>query len=308
MGIILDVVAPVFAIIAMGFVTAKRNWINEAGFRGLNDFCFSLAAPALLFAGGTAGHVGAGPAAFAFFTGALLLFGAALLIARRGLGQPFGEAGFFALNASYGNTVMMGLPLVAAAYGQAGLAILVGILALHSLVLLGLATIVAEIGINAHAPWRRVLRASLGGMARNPIVMSLLLAMVVSQLGVPVPAALRRTLELLGGALPPVALFVLGGGLAGFDLKRAGGEAALLVLLKLLVMPALVWGCCRLFDLGPLETAVAVTAAAMPTGANAFLLARRYGGDTGGSGAVVLISSLLSVGTLTLLLGWFRGG
>ncbi|HEY4252206.1 MAG TPA: AEC family transporter, partial [Roseomonas sp.] len=298
----------VFAIIALGFLTAKRQWMNEAGFRGLNDFCFSLAAPALLFAGGTVGHAGAGPAAFAFFTGALVLFGAGLLVARRGLRQPLGEAGLFALNASYGNTVMMGLPLIAAAYGQAGLAILVGILALHSLVLLGLATIVAEIGINAHAPWRRVLRASLGGMARNPIVMSLLLAMLVSQLGIPVPQALRRMLDLLGGALPPVALFVLGGGLAAFDPKRAGGGTVLLVSLKLLVMPALVWGCCLLFGLGRLETAVAVTAAAMPTGANAFLLARRYGGDTAGSGAVVLISTLLSIGTLGLLLGWFGTG
>jgi hypothetical protein len=306
MGILLEIVAPVFAIIAMGYVAARRRWIGEAGFRGLNDFCFTLAAPALLFAGGTAGHGGAGPVAFAYFTGALILFGVALAIARLALRQPLAEAGFFALNASYGNSVMMGLPVIAAAYGQAGLAILAGILALHSLVLLGLATIVAEIGLHAHAPWRRVLRASLGGMVRNPIVLSLLLAMAVNLIGVPVPGALRRTLELLGAATPAVALFVLGGGLAAFDPKRAGGEAALLVALKLVAMPALVWACCRLFGLGGFETAVAVTAAALPTGANAFLLARRYGGDIGGSGAVVLLSTLLSLVTLALLLGWFR--
>ncbi len=57
--------------------------------------------------------------------------------------------------------------------------------------------------------------------------------------------------------------------------------------------------------LPPLETAVAVLAAALPTGANAFLLAQRYQVGAARSGATVLVSTVISVATLAVLLGWF---
>ncbi|WP_137124765.1 AEC family transporter [Roseomonas sp. HF4] len=306
MGVILEIVAPVFVIVALGWIAARRRLVDEAGFRGLNAFTFSLAAPALLFAGGTSGHVGGGPAAFAFFVASTLLYGAALWFAVRRLRLPLGEGGLFALNCTFGNTVMMGIPLIAAAYGQAGLTILVAILALHSMVLLGLATVVAEIGLHQHAPWRRVLAATVGGVARNPIVMAVLAALVWSTLGLPVPPVVRRTLDLLGAASPPVALFCLGGSLAAFRMGGALGEVAWATVLKLAALPLLVWGLCLLLGLSRLEVAVAVTTAALPTGANAFLLARRYATGAERSGATVLVSTVVSVFTLAILLAWFR--
>jgi len=72
-------------------------------------------------------------------------------------------------------------------------------------------------------------------------------------------------------------------------------------------MPLLVWGLCFVFGLGALETAVAVTTAALPTGANAFLLARRYAIGAETSGATVLVSTLISVLTLAMVLAGFRG-
>ena len=67
------------------------------------------------------------------------------------------------------------------------------------------ATVVAEIAQNQRtAPWP-LLRLTLLGVARNPVVMAVLVAMIWSTLALPVPGAARRTLELLGAAAPPVA-------------------------------------------------------------------------------------------------------
>ncbi len=306
MGTILGVVAPVFAIVALGWIAAAWRYVDDAGFRGLNAFTFTLATPALLFAGGTSAHSGGGAAALVFFAGCLAIYGVGLLLARRGLGMGLGASGLFALNCTFGNTVMMGIPLILAAYGEAGLVVLLAILALHSMLLLSLATVVAEIGLNEAAPWRRIFRATLIGVARNPVVMTVLIAFCWHQLDLPVPGPVRRTLELLGSAGPPVALFCLGGSLAGFSVAHAWREVALGSLLKLLAMPMLVWGLCVMFGLGALETAVAVTTAALPTGANAFLLARRYATGTDSAGATVLIATLISVPTLAVVLVWFR--
>lgn len=306
MGTILEIVAPVFAIVALGFAAARWRLLDEAGFHGLHGFTFSLASPALLFAGGTSGHAGGGPAALAFFSASLLLYAAALWIGVRRLRLPLGESGLFALNCTFGNTVMMGIPLIAAAYGPAGLSILVAILALHSMVLLGLATVVAEIGLHRKAPWRRVLRATIAGVLRNPIVMAVLAALVWSTLALPVPGVLRRSLELLGAASPPVALFCLGGSLAALRLGGALAEIAWGSVLKLAALPLLVSAAGVLLGLDDLAMAVAVTTAALPTGANAFLLARRYAIGAERSGATVLASTLVSVFTLAAVLAWFR--
>ena len=301
---LLGVVTPIFALILAGYVAAATGWMSAAGFVGLNGFAFGLAAPALLFAGGTAGHGGGGPAALAFFLGVSTLYLATLIGARRRLGLA--QAGTLALNVTFGNTVMMGIPLIAAAYGQPGLAVLLASLALHSLVLLGTATVVAEVAQNPGArPWP-LLRVTARGVLRNPIVMAVMLALIWSTLRLPVPGWTRATLELLGAAAPPVSLFCLGGSLRGFDARGAARQTAVTVVLKLAVLPALVWGFGAALGLDQLEMAVAVTAAALPTGANAFLLARRYSSGSDASGTAVLVSTAISVGSLSWLLWMFR--
>lgn len=303
--VVLEVVAPIFAIILMGYLAARRRWIGEAGFAGMNAFTFNLAAPALLFAAGTAGHTGGGLAALAFFLGCGVLYAATIWGARRA-GIPLGAAGALGLNVTFGNTVMMGIPLVAAALGQAGLSVLLTILALHAMLLLGMATLVAELAQNSGARPLALLRNMLMGVARNPVVMAVLLALLWRSLDLPVPAAARTTLEMLGAATSPLALFCLGASLTGFAAAGLWAQTGAMVLLKLAALPLLVWGFCRLLGVSEFETSVAVLTAALPTGANAFLLARRYATGADGSGAAVLISTVLSVVTLSALLTLFR--
>ncbi len=307
MNVVLEVVAPVFAIVALGWAAARYGFIDAAGFRGLNAFTFTLGAPALLFLGGITAQAGGGQAALAFFCGTAVLYAAALLAGRGLLGLALSPAGLFALNASFGNTVMMGIPLVAAGFGVQAMPVMLAILALHSMVLLGVATVVAEIGLHERAPLPRVLWATVRGVGRNPIVMSVLAALVWRSIGLPAPpGVLRHTLELLGAAAPPVALFCLGGSLLGFNARAAWRETTAVLVLKLLVMPLLVWGACRLLAVPDEQAAVAVLVAALPTGANAFLLAQRYRVAAEQSGAAVLLGTLLSVVTLSALLVWLR--
>lgn len=307
MGGILEIVAPVFAIIGFGYLAARRRWVDEAGFRTLIWFTFTISLPALLFLGGTSGHQVGGGAAVAFFVAALAVYGLAMALAGW-MRMPPGEAGLFALNSAYGNTVMMGIPLVAAAFGQAGLSVLLTIIALHSMVLLTLGTVVVEYGIHRHAPLKRLLRGTAEGLLHNPIVMAVMLALAWHLLGLPPPAGVvRRVLEMFGAASSSLALFCLGGSLLGFRMAGAMGEVAWSVVLKLAVLPLAVWGLCHAMALTPLETAVAVVSAALPTGANAFMLARRYQAGADRSGATVLVSTMISVGTLAALLAWFKG-
>jgi malonate transporter and related proteins len=300
---VLAIAAPVFVVIGLGYLTARRGWIDAAGFRGLNTFVFGVATPALLFASGTAGHGGSTRAALAFFAAAFLLYGAVLLAGARA-GWPLARSGPMALDVTFGNTVMMGIPIVFAAFGQEGLAILMLILGLHALLLLTTGTIIAEIAAQTGArPWA-MARAAAGGVARNPIVVAVFAALAVSLLGLPVPPVLRASLEMLGAAAPAAALFALGASLTGFNLAAAWAQTGTTLALKLAALPLLVWLLGWAAGLSPLEHAVATVTAALPTGANAFMLASRYRVGMAESGAAVLASTALSLLTVPLVL-WF---
>lgn len=289
--------------------------MDAAGFRGLNDVTFYAGIPALMvLALADAGEPRVLDIAGAYFAAALAVFALAVALARQVLGAGLSAAGAIGLNAAYGNLVMLGIPIVSAAFGPPGLAVLISIIALHSVVMLPLASVLIEADRRGTADPLGVLLRTLPGLARNPILAAILLALAWHGLGLPIPAPLRRLLELASAAASPLALVCLGGTLPGFAGRGALREAGLATALKLVLLPALVWGLAALLGLGPMPTAVAVLAAGLPTGANAFLFARRAGeGEAAAAGAgeaaaagTVVVSTALSVLTLPALLAWLR--
>ena len=306
MGVLVEVVLPVFALIGLGRLAAWRRLLPEAAGESLTAFAFVFALPALLFRAvtGSAGIPLFG--AVTFLGVALLVYAVGTLGSQRLLGEPLSAAGVAGLNAAFGNTVMMGIPVVSAAFGPEGLADLLAIVAFHSAVLMPVATVVVEAGLNARSSPSRLLAATLQSVLRNPIILAIIVGAAWAATGLAVPAVLGRVLDLLASSAAPVALFCLGLGLPAAPQRADLGSVAFTTLLKNLIMPGLVFLAMRAAGLPPLAVAVGTVAAAMPTGANAFLLARRYSTAIERSAAAVLVSTLLSLPVLGLLLVCFR--
>jgi predicted permease len=192
---------------------------------------------------------------------------------------------------------------VALAYGHDGLIPAVLIIACHSPTLITTTTILVEAATGRGEGGLRVALATFGSLLRNPIVVGVLAGIVWGGVGLGIPGPLQRFLDLLAGAAPPAALFALGASLVEFRIRGALRESLLVVALKLVALPLLVWILAAfVFDVRPLWTAVAVLSAALPTGANAFLLAQRYDVYVQRSATIVLVSTVASIVTLSLLL------
>ncbi|MCR0985351.1 AEC family transporter [Roseomonas populi] len=303
---VLGLVAPVFLLIALGYVASVRRMLSDEAIKGINDFAFWLCAPALLFVsaasgGGLAAH--GGRLEVAFFSCVLLVYAVCLVLCRVVARRGLAESGLFALNCAFGNTLMMGVPVVLASFGQAGVAPATAVVGLYSMVMLPLTTIVAEAGLNAGASVMRVLRTTARSVVRNPVVMAVLLGNLWALLLPPPPAPMRNFLQLLGGGMSPMLLFCLGASLRDFQIRRDWVDAVAINVVKLAVLPAVVFLVGRWAGLGALELSVVVVIAAMPTGANAFLLSRRYAVGMERAGAAVLLGTVASVVTLTIVLG-----
>ncbi len=113
-------------------------------------------------------------------------------------------------------------------------------------------------------------------------------------------------LILLGAGAPTRALCGLGASLADFAAQGRVRETGLATMLNLVIQPLLVWSSARLVGLAALPTAVLVITAGVPTGANAFFLARRTQIATAFGAGTVAVATALSLVTLSLLLGWVR--
>jgi predicted permease len=120
-------------------------------------------------------------------------------------------------------------------------------------------------------------------------------------LGLPIPAPIAAYLNIFAAALTPCALFAIGLGLSVAGMRSNLAVSVGLAVVKLLVMPLIVYGLSVASGLNPLYTIAAVVCAAVPTAKTVYILAGEYRVEEPLVAATVSVTTLLSVPTL---LGW----
>ena len=305
---VFNALAPVIVFIGLGFAVARVGWIRASAVKDLSNLVFMVLTPALLFR--TMSTVQVQSLDFApvavYFLAAGLLFAATL-----GLQGFTTLAAARALACTFGNTIMIGIPLVGLAFGEAGLVTLFTLVAVHALILLTAATVVFELalarshaqqtGAAPHALWRTVAQALRSGIL-HPVPLPILLGLAFAQTGLVVPAVLDKPLQLLGQALGPMALLLVGVTLAFSTVGACFGAALRIALVKNLVFPAVLAACGWALGLRGLPLAVMVVTSSLPVGANVFLFAQRYEVAQDEVTASVALSTALALVTLPVVL------
>ena len=207
---------------------------------------------------------------------------------------------------TYGNILLLGIPLVLTAFGERATVPQMLIMTLHPVVLITLCSLFAEIERGGGKGGGAIVLAALVGLVANPIIIAMAAGLGAGLAGLAIPPVIDKILTLLGQGAAPVALFALGASLAGFKLAADLVQVAALTLLKIAVLPALVFVSAEyVFGLAPLWVAVATLSAAMPAGVNAFVFAERYGVGQARAAATVLVSTGLAWIGAAALLAWF---
>ena len=304
----LFIVLPVFGLILCGYLIGHTRLLNADGIKGLTNFVFFVAMPALLFRSlailQRPENVEFG-IVFAYFGPCLVVFGLAMVVSRFVFRHGIEEQAMLGMSATFSNSVLLGIPLALAAFGDPALLPTMLIIGFHALILITLPTLVVEFHRGRGGRWHQVLRSTLLSLLRNPIVMAMVLGAAYGWSGFGLPAVIDSFLELLGRAGPPTALFAVGAALTAYKIGGDLREVAVAMVLKLLCLPALVWlSGTFLFGLDPLWAAVATIIAATPSGVNVFLFASTYDIYIARSAATVLLSTAVAWATVAALLAW----
>src|SRR5665811_469975 len=141
---VISALLPVVLLIAIGFMAGQMGWVRAQATKDLSTLVFLVLTPALLFRTMSTVHVqdlNFKPVLM-YFVASALLFG--LMLVWHGVSR---RATVLALAATFSNTVMIGVPLIGLAYGQAGLIMLFTLISVHALVLLTFATLALELAV-----------------------------------------------------------------------------------------------------------------------------------------------------------------
>ncbi|MCP5152154.1 MAG: AEC family transporter [Ectothiorhodospiraceae bacterium] len=308
MQTLLDVIAPIFGVIAIGFVAARGGLVSTATAEGLSSFVFRFAIPALLFR--TLAHRTLPDAlpwglVAAFYGGVFATFAIGWAVGGGGMALRGAERALFAFSGAFGNVVLLGVPLALTAFGDAAALPTFMVVSFHSLLLMPTVTVLLELARGHERPLRDIPASVARGVLGNPIVVALIAGSVWSLAAWPLGGPVDAVLELLARAALPCALFAMGASLARLPIGSSLRPVGPVVVLKTLLCPALVGLLAGpVLGLDPLVGAVAVLMAAQPTGINPYLFAQRYGQGVALTAAAVVVSTAFSVVTLSLLLAW----
>src|ERR1700681_3290664 len=175
----INVVLPVFGLIAIGYAVAAAKLLGEDTGEALAGFVFAVPIPHLIFRTlATADFSGASPwliwlPFFAVF-GVNWVLGDVLI---RRLFRRDARAGLVAgISSAYGNTVLLGIPLTLAAYGGDGAVPMALIVAVHLPVMMVASAVLIERALRldgiaeGHLDARARARNVLVSLAANPII------------------------------------------------------------------------------------------------------------------------------------------
>ncbi len=304
---VVTIVAPIFALIAIGFAAARTRLISESTQKGLSEFAFNLAMPALLFRT----IAGAAPMQGSPFELWLVYFGASaivwlivLLATPFLLRRPMIDSAAIAMSAVYGNTVMIGIPLCLAVYGPDAATPIAIILSIHSPLYWFVGTL--------HQQWAtressksatKIATELILSLAKNPLMIAIFAAGLWRLAGLGVPKSLDGVLALLAQAGIPCALIALGASLIRFRIAGQLPTLSLMLVLKLFVFPFVTyWLATRVLHLPRVSAGVAVIFAAMPSGANAYIFAERTGRVLNSTSGVVALGTAIAAVTSAALI------
>ncbi len=309
---ILSITAPIFLLIALGFAAVRAGWIPREGTLAMGRYVLFFALPALLFnalAKRPLDEIIVPSFLLVYVAGSLLAFAIGLGVATAVRRSSALDNAFFGMGISMSNSGYIGYALVGQILGAKALIAVAMAILTEILVILPLTLTLAELHSHRgrHGLWL-TLGKVLWQVARNPILPAIAAGLLCAGLGVHPPAVLGRTIDLLAGSAAPVALFAIGGTLAGQRLHEGIKAALLIAAGKLLIHPAavlLMLAVVPAFD--PRLTQAAVILAGLPMVTIFPLLAHRYGeGELCAS--ALLVTTILSFFTLNVGLWAFGIG
>lgn len=289
-----------FILILVAYIASKIKFLPANSNKVLADLVVNITNPAtILYAVATSSHALSNGAVLSILGITILTLGGQMILAHgftKFLRIERRPAGVYRFMLVFSNCGFLGYPVVRALFGADA----VFVASMYNLIfqILCFTYGVRQVGGD---PSAREFRPK---MFLTPMVVTSVLALILYLANVPFHPMVVETLSLLDRITSPASMLVIGCVLAAYPIKTIFGRwhAYIFCLVRLIVIPVIVWAVLRLFVTDPLIFGVMVVLSALPAATNTVLICSKYNGDESTAASGLFLSTTLSLITLPILL------
>ena len=300
-----SITGPIFVVLALGVYLRRIGLINDNFIDVGSKLVFNVTLPALLFLSISQTHI-ADSANISLvvlgLVGTLIayllleLLSAALVPKREDRGVVV-QGGFRS------NMGIIGLAYCVNAFGDAGL--------VAASLYLGLVTILfnilAVITLNRSLNHRGGVASTLKGIARNPLIISIVAALFIAGLEWDIPELLVQSGGYFSQMTLPLALICTGASLDFRALRADFRSAMISAVCKLMIVPLLLIAAGIAVGFRGLELGVLALMSSAPSAAASYIMVRAMGGNSALAANIIVLTTMGSLLTTSVLMMVLHG-
>lgn len=302
----LEVVLPLFIIMALGFFLKKKGFLSNVFAVEANKLLYYAVMPVkLAYDLWTVDLSGGFPLELGLLIVAGILATAAVsLPIAKAIGLPRESAGTFAHAAYRGNYIFFGIPLLESITGRIdpkAQFVIIFTLVLYNILavlLLQWSNGEVDLGYSVLSTFRRLLT--------NPFIVGILAGVLLNVSGLTAPAFVRSTLGFFSQLATPLALVAIG---ASFSLS-AGNQyrvpGMVVSALKLVISPVIMVLAAALLGYQGEDLVIMFVIFGVPTAISSYAMVQAMDGDSDLAAASIFYTTVLSVVSTTLFIFAFR--
>ncbi len=296
----INVVAPVFLIILLGFILKKAKLINEEFTAIGSKVVFNIGLPCLIFIKLSQVDI---KALINFKQIAFCYFGTILVYVIAWIGsKPFikngDDRGVFIQGCFRGNYAIIGIPLAYNLFGDAGL-INSSILLIAVLLINNLFAVLA-LTIPPHKGYNLSLQKTFMKIVTNPLILAPMIALPFSYFRVGINPVIQNTFSHLANLTIPLALLSIGGSLKFINIKQTFKLAIIASITKIIIMPLILTILAIKIGFRGVDLASIYFLFTAPTALASYIMADSMGCNPKLASTIVILTTTMSVITISI--------
>lgn len=296
----LNVVLPLFLIMAVGYLLRRIGLLDDAVLPKLNSLVFKAFLPMMLFNNiyhSDLESIMNPKLILTAVVSILVIFGVLCLVIPR-IEKDGPRRGAMVQGIFRSNYIIFGVPIVSGVFGEQGLGV-VSILSAFAIPLFNVLSVVAlEIFSHGTVNKNRIVK----GIVTNPLIIASLLGVVFLLAGIPIPTPVEEALADMSAIATPLGLVSLGGFFKFADTKRYLKQLIIVVAGRLVVCPAIFLPVFVSMGFRGVDLMALATMMGAPIAVSSFIMAQQQGADADLAGQAVVYTALFSIFTMFLII------
>ena len=292
----LNVVFPLFFIMAVGYLTRRTGIVDNQGVGVVNRLLYWVFLPVLLFMSvytTDLGEVFNVPVIVYSVVGTFVIFVISFFLLPK-IGTKRDQCGVIVQALVRGNEVYYGFPVVIALIGQDYLGVMSVVVAFAAIEYNILSIIALE--------YFKGEKVNVGALVRNvvtnPMILATLLGVFMVTISLPLPAVVLKGMDSLSQVATPFALFLLGASFTFASSKGYMKQVMWVTLFRLIFIPAVVVATTLWMGFDSYEIVILFVTFGVPTAVASYSMARELKADYELASQIVFYTSIVSILTM----------